>query len=290
MFDGFAINLGCGKSTLPSFLAQQYHYYYLPIQLTDLIQGEIGSSEKRIQQLFQEAKQKAPCIVFIDEFDCLFSSEGSDSSSGGHSSQHSTVISTLLNGIDDITSWNQYASTQMVSTESKKNNDMLSTAAGNHHVLVMIASREPWCIDPRFLQPNRISEKLHLSTMSVDGKKELVVDEMKNILNYINALEERKEVFDIIPQFGRLNEENDPINHILIEFTSKLEGYTGAELKFLFKKILNTVQKCWTRRKDKEGHKLDLWKDCIYNVSNQMRPLLSKEHIQPYMIWQQDFS
>jgi ribosome biogenesis ATPase len=64
---------GCGKSTLANAVAASLDVSYIPVLASSLVGGTSGDSEKNIRDVFEEALRKAPCLVFIDEVDTVFS-------------------------------------------------------------------------------------------------------------------------------------------------------------------------------------------------------------------------
>jgi AAA+ superfamily predicted ATPase len=60
---------------LPRAIAEQLSCALLHMKLSDVVRGEVGSSEKVVRRLFFEAKKVAPSVLFIDEFQALFTSK-----------------------------------------------------------------------------------------------------------------------------------------------------------------------------------------------------------------------
>ncbi|KAI0181469.1 AAA-domain-containing protein [Hypoxylon sp. FL1284] len=62
---------GCGKTMLANAYAASLGVAYIPVSAPSLVAGMSGESEKRIRDLYEEAKSLAPCLVFIDEIDAI---------------------------------------------------------------------------------------------------------------------------------------------------------------------------------------------------------------------------
>ncbi len=62
---------GCGKTTIANALANEIGVPFLSISAPSVVSGMSGESEKKIRELFEEAKSLAPCIMFIDEIDAI---------------------------------------------------------------------------------------------------------------------------------------------------------------------------------------------------------------------------
>jgi SpoVK/Ycf46/Vps4 family AAA+-type ATPase len=70
---------GCGKTLLAKSVAGECGVSFLPVSIPELLKGEVGESEKSIAKLFQKAKDMAPCIIFMDEIESIFSNRESGS-------------------------------------------------------------------------------------------------------------------------------------------------------------------------------------------------------------------
>ena len=68
--------LYAGKTLFPSVLAKELNCHFINLKLTDVVRGNIGAGEQAIFGAFQEARQQAPSVVFIDEFQVRLRSVG----------------------------------------------------------------------------------------------------------------------------------------------------------------------------------------------------------------------
>mmetsp|Transcript_6253 Transcript_6253/g.12390 ORF Transcript_6253/g.12390 Transcript_6253/m.12390 type:complete len:678 (-) Transcript_6253:774-2807(-) len=88
---------GCGKTFLADAIAGELDLPYLKVHAPELISGVSGDSEKRIRDLFQEARQLCPCLVFIDEIDAISSRRES-----ANKDMERRVVAQLLSSIDNV--------------------------------------------------------------------------------------------------------------------------------------------------------------------------------------------
>eukprot|EP01038_Epipyxis_sp_PR26KG_P004682 gene4682-6577_t len=192
---------GTGKTLIPRILAQEIHGCQLiNIKLSSVIKGEVGSSEKTVRSLFEEAKRNAPSVIFIDEFQALFTSKQSSNKAGGD-----TLSSTLISCFDDIQLWNRYSGPQSFIT-------------------VIASTNEPWSIDEDFLRPGRLEKHFLVGPLNQKGRQQLIFNELISF--------QRK-------QHTACTVENDQILIDLSESISlQTELYTGADLKFLISKAM----------------------------------------------------
>ncbi|KAF6765453.1 P-loop containing nucleoside triphosphate hydrolase protein, partial [Ephemerocybe angulata] len=122
---------GTGKTMLCRALAKTSGANMLHIQLSDINDKFVGESEKTVAGVFELAYRLAPCIVFIDEIDSLFSSRSSDTRSWERN------LTEFMQGMDGLKS-------------AKKNRD--------NNIVVVGATNRPFDLDPAILRrmPRRI--------------------------------------------------------------------------------------------------------------------------------------
>lgn len=116
---------GCGKTFIAKATAGQVRAKFISVSLNDILDMWIGNSEKNLHDIFELARQHAPCILFIDEIDALGASRSDMKQSGG---RH--LINQFLQELDGI----------------DNNND---------GVLIIGATNTPWNLDPAFRRPGR---------------------------------------------------------------------------------------------------------------------------------------
>lgn len=126
------------------------------MRLSEVVRGEVGTSERKVRALFQEAKQAAPSIVFIDEFQALFTSRSrTEGTYGGQGEAGSTLSAALAGCFDDLAAWNRNAGPESM-------------------VTVIAASNEPWAVDAGFLRPGRLGKCLLVGPLDAVGRAEFV--------------------------------------------------------------------------------------------------------------------
>ena len=140
---------GTGKTLLPAACAAALRCPLLELKLTDVVRSEIGAGEKELTAAFGRAKLAAPCIVFIDEFQAIFTSRaGSDTGDRGVGS---SLTSTLAACFDDLAVWNGGAGSSAL-------------------VTVVAATNEPWAVDDGFLRPGRLGRALFVGPLGRDDR------------------------------------------------------------------------------------------------------------------------
>ena len=116
---------------------------FVSLSAVDLVRAEVGTGEKLLVKAFETARMNAPAVVFLDEFQALFTERGGSSSG--------RLSSTLLGCMDDIQRWQ----TIRPGTQ-EKDQDMSS------QVVVLAATNTPWMVDGSFLRPGRLDRAVHV--------------------------------------------------------------------------------------------------------------------------------
>jgi SpoVK/Ycf46/Vps4 family AAA+-type ATPase len=119
------------------------------LSTSDIVRSEVGMSETLVVSAFQTARTNSPSVIFIDEFQALFTDRSSSS--------NSRLTSTLLQCMDDLKEWgdtDRQSHVQNVDDENKKDDT---------RVLVLAATNTPWMIDRAFLRPGRFDRSVLVS-------------------------------------------------------------------------------------------------------------------------------
>lgn len=94
---------GTGKTLIAKKLAQDAGYHFLNISTADVKDKHLGESEQRIKELYKRARDKAPCIIFLDEIDSIGSKRsGVSSDAGGAGRAQNSLTNQLLQEIDGM--------------------------------------------------------------------------------------------------------------------------------------------------------------------------------------------
>jgi transitional endoplasmic reticulum ATPase len=116
---------GCGKTHLARATAGEIRANFIPVGISDVLDMWIGSSERNLRSLFQQARRNRPCVLFFDEVDALAASRSDMRASAG---RH--LINQFLAEMDGI-------------------------GESNEGVLILAATNAPWHVDPAFRRPGR---------------------------------------------------------------------------------------------------------------------------------------
>lgn len=146
---------GTGKTLIAKAIAGEANRPFLTCSGADFIEIFGGSGPKRVRELFAEAKECAPCVVFIDEIDAI-GSRNSGRSMGGGSSEENRTINQLLAELDGLTS--------------------------NAGIVVIAATNFPDNIDKALLREGRFDRKVTVPMPDLAARKELFRFYLKKIV------------------------------------------------------------------------------------------------------------
>jgi proteasome-associated ATPase len=124
---------GCGKTLLVKAVAAENDMTFFNISVADILSKWVGESERIIKELFKQAKERKPSIVFFDEIEALFTTRGLLDTSG----VHKNIIGQILAEMDGL-----------VSLED---------------VYVIGATNRPDMLDPALMRPGRFDEIIEIS-------------------------------------------------------------------------------------------------------------------------------
>ncbi|MFN0059508.1 MAG: AAA family ATPase [Planctomycetota bacterium] len=120
---------GCGKTYIARATAGECGARFVSVGIHEIVDKYFGESEKLVHTLFEEARRRAPTVLFFDEFDALGSARGS---SGAQFWK--TLVDQLLQEMDGL-------------------------ASRNENLLVFAATNAPWSIDSAFRRPGRFDRQ-----------------------------------------------------------------------------------------------------------------------------------
>ena len=149
-----------GKTHLVKTIVSQIPGSFINIRISDVMSGSIGESSAVVRNAFIQAKKECPSVLFIDEFQALFTSRGKDKRSNDSGS---SLLFTLIGCLDDVSTWN-------------------STAGCSYNVTVIAATNEPWAVDDILLRSGRFDKIIFVGPLSRLGRKELLLKLFKNVV------------------------------------------------------------------------------------------------------------
>jgi len=138
---------GCGKTLLAKAVAGEADVPFFSISGSDFVEMFVGVGASRVRDLFKQAKDSSPCIIFLDEIDAVGRRRGSGFSSGGHDEREQTLNAILVE-MDGFDSSDQ--------------------------VIVMASTNRADVLDPALTRPGRFDRQVHVSLPDIKGRMEIL--------------------------------------------------------------------------------------------------------------------
>ena len=144
---------GTGKTLLAKAVAGEAHVPFFSLAGSDFVEMYVGVGASRVRDLFKQAQQSAPCIIFIDEIDAIGKSR--DSKYGGNDEREQTLNQLLaeMDGFD--------------------------TSKG---LLILAATNRPEVLDKALLRPGRFDRRIIVEKPDLKGRLETLKVHSKNVL------------------------------------------------------------------------------------------------------------
>jgi len=145
---------GTGKTLLAKAVAGEAGVPFFSISGSDFVEMFVGVGASRVRDLFKQAREKAPCIVFIDEIDAIGRARGKGAMQGGNDERENTLNQLLV---------------EM---------DGFSTDKG---VILMAATNRPDVLDSALLRPGRFDRQIGIDRPDLKGREAIFKVHLKNI-------------------------------------------------------------------------------------------------------------
>ena len=145
---------GTGKTMLAKAVAGEANVPFFSMSGSEFVEMFVGMGASKVRDLFKQAKEKAPCIVFIDEIDAIGGKRNSGGLSGGHDEREQT-LNQLLTEMDGF--------------------------EGNTGVIILAATNRPETLDPALTRPGRFDRRVPVELPDLKGREEILRVHAKKI-------------------------------------------------------------------------------------------------------------
>ncbi len=145
---------GTGKTLLAKSVAGEANVPFFSISGSDFVEMFVGVGASRVRDLFNNAKQKSPCIIFIDEIDAIGRARGKNPMNGGNDEREST-LNQLLTEMDGF--------------------------GTNSGVIVLAATNRADILDKALMRAGRFDRQIYVELPDLIGRKEIFEVHMRNL-------------------------------------------------------------------------------------------------------------
>jgi len=136
---------GTGKTLLAKAVAGEAQVPFFSISGSEFVEMFVGVGASRVRDLFKRAKEKAPCIIFIDEIDAIGRSRGKGAFLNGSNDERESTLNQLLTEMDGF--------------------------GTNNGVIVLAASNRADMLDPALLRPGRFDRHIYLELPNITERE-----------------------------------------------------------------------------------------------------------------------
>ena len=213
---------GTGKTLLAKAVAGEAGVPFFFISGSDFVEMFVGVGASRVRDLFDEAKKKAPCIIFIDEIDAVGRQRGAGLG-GGHDEREQT-LNQLLVEMDGFTA--------------------------NEGVIVLAATNRPDVLDKALLRPGRFDRQIVVSNPDVKAREQIL--EVHSRKKKLASDVDLKTIAKNTSGFSGADLENVLNEAALLAARRNLNQITMAEVEDAMVKVTMGPEKRTRVRSDKE--------------------------------------
>ena len=143
---------GTGKTMLAKAVAGEANVPFFSISGSEFVEMFVGMGASKVRDLFSQAKEKAPCIVFIDEIDAI--GKKRDGQMGGNDEREQT-LNQLLTEMDGF--------------------------EGNNGVMILAATNRPESLDPALTRPGRFDRRIPVELPDLKGREDILKVHAKKV-------------------------------------------------------------------------------------------------------------
>ena len=145
---------GTGKTMLAKAVAGEANVPFFSMSGSEFVEMFVGMGASKVRDLFRQAKEKAPCIVFIDEIDAIGQKRAAGSQFGGNDEREQTLnqLLTEMDGFED-----------------------------NAGVIILAATNRPESLDPALTRPGRFDRRVPVELPDLKGREDILKVHAKNI-------------------------------------------------------------------------------------------------------------
>ena len=138
---------GTGKTMLAKAVAGESNVPFFSISGSEFVEMFVGMGASKVRELFNQAKEKAPCIVFIDEIDAIGQKRSTGGGYGGNDEREQT-LNQLLTEMDGF--------------------------EGNNGVIILAATNRPESLDPALTRPGRFDRRVPVELPDLKGREAIL--------------------------------------------------------------------------------------------------------------------
>jgi cell division protease FtsH len=207
---------GTGKTLLAKAVAGEAGVPFFSISGSEFVELFVGAGAARVRDLFEQAKQKAPCIIFIDELDAIGKSRAGSGGFVGGNDEREQTLNQLLSEMDGF-------------------------SAGDATVIVLAATNRPETLDPALLRPGRFDRQVLVDRPDLSGRLKILEIYAQRVK--LNTEVDLKAIATRTPGFAGADLANLVNEAALLAARSKRETVTQADFNEAIERVVAGLEK-----------------------------------------------
>ena len=207
---------GTGKTLMAKAVAGEAGVSFFSISGSEFVELFVGAGAARVRDLFEQAKQKAPCIIFIDELDAIGQSRSGGAGFVGGNDEREQTLNQLLTEMDGF-------------------------AAGDATVIVLAATNRPEVLDPALLRPGRFDRQVLVDRPDKSGRQKIL--EIYAAKVKLDAEVDLKQIATRTPGFAGADLANLVNEAALLAARNKRETVTQADFNEAIERVVAGLEK-----------------------------------------------
>lgn len=215
---------GTGKTLMAKAVAGEAKVPFFSISGSEFVELFVGAGAARVRDLFEQAKKKAPCIIFIDELDAIGKSRASGGFAGGNDEREQT-LNQLLTEMDGF-------------------------AVGDATVIVLAATNRPETLDQALLRPGRFDRQVLVDRPDLAGRLKIL--EIYAAKVKLDAEIDLKQIATRTPGFAGADLANLVNEAALLAARNRQEQVTQADFNEAIERVVAGLEKKNRVLSDKE--------------------------------------
>ncbi len=216
---------GTGKTLLAKAVAGEAGVTFFSISASEFVELFVGTGAARVRDLFDQAKKKAPCIIFIDELDAIGKSRSGGNFHSGGNDEREQTLNQLLTEMDGF-------------------------SVGDATVIVLAATNRPETLDSALLRPGRFDRQVLVDRPDLSGRMAILEIYAKRVKLAENI--NLKEIAMRTPGFAGAELANLVNEAALLAARSQREQITQQDFKEAIERVIAGLEKKSRVLSDKE--------------------------------------
>ncbi|KAF7637023.1 AAA domain-containing protein [Meloidogyne graminicola] len=208
---------GTGKTLLAKATAGEANVPFITVSGSEFLEMFVGVGPGRVRDMFDMARKKSPCILFIDEIDAIGRKRGGRSSIGGHSEQENTLNQLLV---------------EM---------DGFSTEEAN--VVVIAATNRSDVLDPALMRPGRFDRQIFIPVPDIKGRASIFRVHLKPIKTSLDKVELSRKLAAHTPGFSGADVANVCNEAALIAARDAHDEVTSKDFEKAIERVVAGMEK-----------------------------------------------